>query len=387
MNQPATKYAGFYAHLNSLLNTPTTRTYYRRQHPMVTSPSTPAQPAEPTSAYLFVHFIGDERKATDEQLYFALSRDGLHWKDLRQAGNPVLSWNNGEAGTRDPHIVRDPHAGFHIIATDLSIYHRGGWSGSTATRDGSTGLVIWDSPDLIHWSEPRLVDVASAIPGAGMAWAPEACWDPDREQWIVFWATAANRQEDGNPLSNELGSTTNMYLATSDDLHHFSAPIKWIDRKNEVIDTTMMRDDDGWWYRASKDSEITIERTRNPYATSGETLRTDDPQRWSFVGTLTDILGNGRYSWHYLEGPELFRYNDSDVRNVNGGAMRYGLMCDQYAEAKGYLSFRSVDLSSREPQDWERADDIDFGELKKRHGAILPITAGEFAAIESTFAV
>lgn len=53
--------------------------------------------------------------------------------------------------------------------------------------------MIWDSPDLSHWSEPRLVDVASKIPGAGMAWAPEAAWDPDREQWIVFWATKRMR--------------------------------------------------------------------------------------------------------------------------------------------------------------------------------------------------
>ena len=27
-----------------------------------------------TQAYLFVHFIGEERNPTDEQLYFALSR-------------------------------------------------------------------------------------------------------------------------------------------------------------------------------------------------------------------------------------------------------------------------------------------------------------------------
>ena len=39
-----------------------------------------------TQAYLIVHFIGEERNPTDEQLYFALSRDGVHWRDLRPAG-------------------------------------------------------------------------------------------------------------------------------------------------------------------------------------------------------------------------------------------------------------------------------------------------------------
>ena len=166
----------------------------------------------------------------------------------------------------------------------------------------------------------------------------------------------------------------------------FSDPVKWIDRKNVIIDTTMLRDDDGWWYRASKDSEITIERTRNPYAVAREVLRTDDPNEWSFVGTLTDLLGNGRYSEHYLEGPELFVFNDDDVATVNGRPMRYGLMCDQYAEGKGYTPFHSADLGSRDPLDWAAADDIDFGRIKKRHGAILPITEAEYEAIEDTFA-
>jgi hypothetical protein len=352
---------------------------------LMSSSELAAHPQPQTDAYLFVHFTGQEQNDKDEQLYFALSHDGVHWDDLRPAGDPALVWKGGEGGVRDPYIVRTPQGGFHIIATDLSIFHRGGWQSGNAAVNGSTGLVIWDSADLVHWGEPRLVDVASPIPGAGMAWAPEACWDPDRDQWIVFWATAANSPMPGSPLSNELGQTTNMYYATTTDFVTFSQPVKWIDRSNEVIDSTMLRDDDGWWYRVSKDSEITIEKTRNPYASSHETLRTDDPQAWSYVGTLSDILGNGRYSWHYLEGPELFVYNDRDVRTLRGRSMRYGLMCDQFAESKGYLSFRSCDLGSRNPDDWSVADDIDFGPLKKRHGAILPITQAQYAAMESAF--
>lgn len=237
-------------------------------------------PTPRTEAYLFVHFIGEERTPTDEQLYFALSRDGAHWHDLRPAGKPALEWLGGEKGTRDPHIVRDPRGGFHIVATDLSIYHRGGWGPNDgATTNGSTGLVIWDSPDLTHWSEPRLVDVASKIPGAGMAWAPEANWDPDREQWIVFWSTKSNVHEDGNPLCNELGDETNVYYATTRDFVTFSDPVKWIDRSNVVIDSTMLRDDDGWWYRASKDSEITMNaraiRTRSRTKRCAPTMKTN----------------------------------------------------------------------------------------------------------------
>lgn len=38
-----------------------------------------------TQAYLFVHFIGEERNPTDEQLYFALSRDGVRGGCARPA--------------------------------------------------------------------------------------------------------------------------------------------------------------------------------------------------------------------------------------------------------------------------------------------------------------
>lgn len=45
--------------------------------------------------YLFVHFTGTEHHASDEQIYFALSPDGLHWHDLHQQ-QPVLTFDVGE---------------------------------------------------------------------------------------------------------------------------------------------------------------------------------------------------------------------------------------------------------------------------------------------------
>ena len=42
------------------------------------------------SAYLFAHFIGEQKDG--EQIYFSVSRDGLHWKDL-------VSWKGPKAHT------------------------------------------------------------------------------------------------------------------------------------------------------------------------------------------------------------------------------------------------------------------------------------------------
>ena len=50
------------------------------------------------AGYLFSHFIGEEKDG--EQIYFAVSRDGLHWKDLN-AGMPVLYSHIGTCGVRD----------------------------------------------------------------------------------------------------------------------------------------------------------------------------------------------------------------------------------------------------------------------------------------------
>ena len=126
-----------------------------------------------TTDYQFAHFTGTEGSATDEQMYFATSKDGLSWHDTRESGDPVLSWNNSQTGNsrgkdngvRDPYLVRSPEGDtVYLIATELSIHNRGGWGAATATTNGSTNLIVWESHDFVNWSEPRAVDVASQIP-------------------------------------------------------------------------------------------------------------------------------------------------------------------------------------------------------------------------------
>lgn len=37
---------------------------------------------------------------------------------------------------------------------------------------------MWESTDLVNWTNERLVIVEDAT--AGMVWAPEAIWDPEK---------------------------------------------------------------------------------------------------------------------------------------------------------------------------------------------------------------
>lgn len=342
------------------------------------------------AGYLFAHFTGTERSGTDEQMYFATSTNGLTWKDLHSAGNPVLTSMLGEKGVRDPYLVRSPEGDrVYLIATDLSIYHRGGWGGHNpaVNGDGSLSLVVWSSDDLVHWGQPRLVDVASKIPGARMAWAPEAYWDAARKQYMVYWSTTSS-VADQDPSNAD---PTDVYYSTTRDFVHFSDPVKWIDRPQSCIDTTMIKADDGWYYRVSGDHQLGVERTKNPYAvtvvSSGDGYNHgSDPDQWEFVGYFRDLVGNKKWTGSYLEGPELFRYNDADVLHINGRSMKYGLMWDQYHEGKGYLPFYSADLGSTDTKDWAQASSVDFGKLKKRHGTILPVSATELKAINDAYA-
>ena len=76
------------------------------------------------AGYLFVHFIGEEKDG--EQIYFSLSRDGLHWSDLN-GGKPALYSGIGTCGVRDPFPIRSPLDGkIYLIATDLRIGKRMG---------------------------------------------------------------------------------------------------------------------------------------------------------------------------------------------------------------------------------------------------------------------
>lgn len=98
-------------------------------------------------AYLFVHFTGEDENG--EQIYFSVSKDGLHWMDL--GSGPALVSDIGEKGVRDPFLVRNCLNGkFYLMATDLRIANQKGWN--TAQYNGSLNLILWESDTLTGWA-------------------------------------------------------------------------------------------------------------------------------------------------------------------------------------------------------------------------------------------
>lgn len=81
---------------------------------------------------------------------------GENWKGLNDC-QPVLSSNIGEKGVRDPFILRSAEGDkFFMIATDLRIASGKEWDAVQAA--GSKSIIVWDSNDLVNWSEPRIIE-------------------------------------------------------------------------------------------------------------------------------------------------------------------------------------------------------------------------------------
>ena len=142
-------------------------------------------------AYLFVHFR--EKTTPDgEQVHFGISRDGFHWEAVND-GTPVLWAYHGDHGVRDFTITRcETNGKFYIFATDLSLayglrnQYKGDWA--NINRYGSKNLSVWESEDLVNWSEQYLVKVADE--NYGCVWAPDIIFDRENQDYVLHWSSS-----------------------------------------------------------------------------------------------------------------------------------------------------------------------------------------------------
>ncbi|UOQ48444.1 Ig-like domain-containing protein [Gracilibacillus caseinilyticus] len=306
--------------------------------------------------YLFSYFTG-ESTADGEQIYFALSEgnDPLHWQELNN-GEPVITSDMGEKGLRDPFIIRSPEGDkFYMIATDLKIHGNGDWG--RAQTEGSRSIMVWESTDLINWSEQRMVEVAPKE--AGNTWAPEIFYDKSIGKYVIFWASKLYDSEENR---NSGDSYQRMMYTTTRDFHTFSEPEIYLDYGYSVIDTTMI-EDAGKIYRFTKD-----ERGNDPEnAPNGKFILQEsgdsvlDPN----FELITEGIGKGTISQG--EGPAIFKSNTED---------KWYLFIDEFG-GRGYIPFETTDLASGE---WRISEEYDLPD-SPRHGTVLPVTQEEYDAL------
>lgn len=287
------------------------------------------------SAYLFTHFT--ENNGDREYVWFAVSRDGLHFTDLG-GDEPILKSKKGTQGVRDPFIIYDEKLKkYFIIATDL-LTTSGNWH--NFSHKGSRSLVVWESEDLINWSEERLVEVG--IDNAGCVWAPEAIFCKEKDAWFVFFASCVREK-------GQLHHKQRIYGTFTKDFKKFTPTFKFIDAETDVIDTNIVWDN-GYYYRFSKDEtnkKITIERSEKLIDVKWEEIHSD---------VFSNFFG--------LEGPETYYLEEQQ---------KWCLIADQYHKHLGYTPFLCDDLASGNFNQLHN-DQFNMGKRRKRHGGVIKIT-------------
>ncbi|MFF4028417.1 glycoside hydrolase family 43 protein [Streptomyces sviceus] len=305
----------------------------------------PERAAAADPGYLMVHFTGEG--AANQQMYLSHSTDGLHWNDLN-GGGMVLRSTVGTKGVRDPALVRSPDGSkYWIIATDLCISCGQDWN--AAINNGSRNLVVWESTDLVTWSDPWLLNVAGAIPDGRNAWAPEAIWNPATNDYVLYWATNV-------PLDGK--TKHRIFYARTSNFRTITTPQLYIDRPGtqEIIDTQIIEVPSGVgnyrYVRASGDGQITLEGSNSVLGT------------WTKLGDLSGIGLTGSM----VEGPMWMKFN---------GQNKWGLYLDQYATNRGYMPVTTTDPSNPASYQQLASTSYNMGGTKKRHGWILNMTAAE----------
>lgn len=311
--------------------------------------------------YFFAYFTG-EGYSNGEQIYFSASHDGLNWKDLNN-NEPTLTSTLGEKGVRDPFIIRSPEGDkFYLIATDLKINGGNGWT--AAQEAGSQALMVWESTDLMNWSEQRMVTVSAGIE-AGCTWAPEASYDERTGEYVVYWASKV--AADGYAKQR-------LYYAKTRDFYSFTEPKVYIEYDQSSIDTTMI-EHNGTYYRYTKNE-------------GGSTNKLGAMTKTIFIEKSSDVLGtftqipstvlNSRDN-QYVEGPTIFKLNKDDADTDT-----WCLLVDDFGGG-GYYPLLTTDLDSGEFTRLTEGYQLPGGTRFPRHGTPIRITAEEYAAVAKAY--
>lgn len=309
--------------------------------------------------YFFAYFAGEGR-ANGEQIYFASSKDGMNWDDLNHA-EPVLTSTLGEKGVRDPFLLRSPEGDkFYLIATDLKINGGNGWE--AAQNEGSQSLMVWESTDLVNWSEQRMVEVSADI-DAGCTWAPEATYDSVTGEYVVYWASRVPSKDEKQRI----------YYAKTRDFYTFTKPEIYIEKDESAIDTTMI-EHNGTYYRYTKNEGGNTNElgalTKTIFIEKGENVL------GQFTHISSESLNKADVN-QWVEGPAIFQLNADDAKEDT-----WCLLVDNYG-AGGYYPLVTNDLESGI---FTRPDTETYRMPSyARHGTPIRITAEEYEAISVAY--
>lgn len=306
-------------------------------------------------AYLFVHFR--EKTTPDgEQVHFAISRDGFHWEEVN-GGRPVLWAYYGDKGARDFTIVRCRFNNkFYIFGTDLSLsygmrnQYKSSWE--MISKHGSKCFSVWESDNLVDWTEQKLIKIGTD--DFGCMWAPDIIYDKDNHDYVIHWSSSHK---------SDNYSRKRIYFSRTRDFEHFSEPGLLYQKEDSGVIDSAIYEEDGMYY-------MFVKSKKNPASVillkSGDILGPYTEVK-EFYENIKDLDGR------FYEAPTA-------VRLENG---KWCLFLDYFGvpgAGQGYVPF--IGNSLKEGR-FVRSDKDFYFPYRFKHGTILAITPDEYERIKN----
>lgn len=306
-----------------------------------------AKPEEKTySAYVYTYFRGNiYGNGESQHIHMAVSKDGYFWDSIND-NEPVLKAEKGTKGVRDSFLIRSPYGDkFYLIGTDLDA-NGGDWA--AYANKGSKAIRVWESTDLVNWSEERLIDIAPN--GAGCMWAPECHYDSSTGEYVVYFSTGIVG-----------GNGKKIYYVKTRDFYNFTEAkiFKDVEGKTTFIDTSIT-EYNGTYYRFTKnENEITILVEKSD----------------SLLGEYSLIKTRIANQWG-VEGPGIYKIN---------GEEKWCLYMDGYANENAGVGYFPLIAESEEDLkngNFRKLEDDEY-EMPEgaKHGSFVPITEEEYNAL------
>lgn len=298
-----------------------------------------AKPVESQDGgYLFCYFVGNEPH--EERIHFAVSRDGYHFEPLN-GNEAVITQTLGKKSVRDPFILRGEDGFYYIIGTDMAASE--GWTSNHA-------LITWKSADLITWTDETIIDIrdfGGVFAETNRAWAPQALWDSEKGQYMVYWAHST--------AENDIAA---MYYAYTSDFKTLSQPRPLYIREGvHTIDADIIYNaQNGKYYMYFKHDEdqtiayVTADKMNGPF--TGEPV-------------TVSLAPSG------VEGS--FMYNIT-------GTNTWVMLMDEYGKHR-YFAQQTEDMEHFLKLK-RKSYTMDFN---PRHGSVVSITDAQYAALVNAF--
>ncbi|MCR5793475.1 MAG: glycoside hydrolase family 43 protein [Lachnospiraceae bacterium] len=332
---------------------------------------------EAYTAYLETYYREQVGEKAEQNVFFATSKDGMHWEE-RNSGKAVLTSKVGDKAVRDSFILRTPEGDkFYLLGTDQDIYqYDGNVDWDKLRTKGSTKIVVWESTDLVHWTKERVVDVAKSI-NAGCAWAPEAIYDEETREYLVYWSST---------IAADNYSRLYTWVARTRDFYTFTEPeIFFNDTTVGVTDMSVVKAKDGEYYRTINQQDeryVFLEKAQGHLRTYGNQVKkvTIGKKSFAMVGGNFKRVENDEIdcmeNFRYFRGGSLFRFVDGTGWCI--------LLDEDVNASRGNLPFLTNDPGA--PNSIKIAKEGQYSMIYgSRQGCVIPVTNSEYERLRSVF--